>query len=114
MADSLWLTPFICVPTPGDDAELRYSQEAVEHVFDFFALLVYGQNDWAGKPFQLLPWEEQFIREFFGVQVKNDKGQWVRYRRFGYDEIPKRMARQNLMPDWGCIFCWQMARQSPM
>ena len=104
MADSLWLTPFICVPTPEDGAELRYSQEAVEHVFDFFALLVYGQNDWAGKPFQLLPWEEQFIREFFGIQVKNDKGQWVRYRRFGYDEIPKKNGKTEFNAGLGLYF----------
>lgn len=104
MADSLWLTPFICVPTPEDSAELRYSQEAVEHVFDFFALLVYGQNDWAGKPFKLLPWEEQFIREFFGIQVKNDKGQWVRYRRFGYDEIPKKNGKTEFNAGLGLYF----------
>ena len=104
MADSLWLTPFICVPQPEEGTELRYSQEAVDHVFDFFALLVYGQNDWAGKPFQLLPWEEQFIREFFGIQVKNDQGQWVRYRRFGYDEIPKKNGKTEFNAGLGLYF----------
>ena len=67
MPEMLTLAPGIEVPTPDDGAELRYSQEAVDRVLQFFGLLVYGQNDWAGKPFQLLPWEVQFIREFFGV-----------------------------------------------
>ena len=47
----VWLTPFIHVPVPEDGAELRYSQEAVDQVLRFFGLLVFGQNDWAGKPF---------------------------------------------------------------
>ena len=91
MAEMIWLAPFLQVAKPDDGAQLRYSQEAVDLVFQFFDLLVYGQNEWAGKPFELLEWERQFIREFFGVQVLNDDGEWVRYRRFGYDEIPKKI-----------------------
>lgn len=104
MAETIWLTPFIQVAKPDDGAELRYSQEAVDRLFGFFRLLVFGQNEWAGKPFELLPWEEQFIREFFGVQVKNDDGQWVRYRRFGYDEIPKKNGKTEFNAGLGLYF----------
>ena len=93
MPDMIWLTPFIHVPKPDDGAELRYNEAAVQSVLDFFSLLVFGQNEWAGEPFQLLPWETQAIREFYGVQVKDDKGNWVRYRRFLYDEIPKKNGK---------------------
>lgn len=96
MADMIWLTPFIQIPKPDDGAELRYSQEAVDHVVGFCRLLVFGQNEWAGQPFELLPWEERLIREFYGVQVKDDSGRWVRYRRFLYDEIPKKNGKSEL------------------
>ena len=93
MPELIWLTPFIHVPRPDDGSELRYSPQAVQDVMDFFSLLCFGQNEWAGKPFELMPWEEQAIREFYGVQVLDEDGQWVRYRRFLYDEIPKKNGK---------------------
>lgn len=104
MPDTLWLAPGISVPRPDDGAKLRYSAEEAERVLSFFRLLVFGQNEWAGKPFALLPWEEQFIREFFGVQVLDDHGEWVRYRRFGYDEIPKKNGKTELNAGLGLYF----------
>ena len=104
MPEMLTLAPGIEVPTPDDGAELRYNQAAVERVETFFSMLVYGQNDWANKPFKLLPWERQFIREFFGVQTRNDRGQWVRYRRFGYDEIPKKNGKTEFNAGLGLYF----------
>ena len=101
MPEMVWLTPFIHVPKPKDGAELRYSQEAVDQVLNFFGLLVFGQNKWAGQPFELLPWEEQLIREFYGVQVKDDDGGWVRYRRFLYNEIPKKNGKSELAAGLG-------------
>lgn len=97
----IWLTPFIHVPVPEDGAELRYSQEAADQVLDFFGLLVFGQNDWAGKPFELLPWEEDIIRQFYGVQVRDDDGTWVRYRRFLYNEIPKKNGKSEFAAGLG-------------
>lgn len=101
MPETVWLTPFIHVPKADDGAELRYSQEAVDQVLNFFGLLVFGQNKWAGQPFELLPWEEQLIREFYGVQVKDDDGGWVRYRRFLYNEIPKKNGKSELAAGLG-------------
>lgn len=104
MPDILWLAPGISVPKPDDGAKLRYSAEEAERVLSFFRLLVFGQNEWAGKPFALLPWEEQFIREFFGIQVLDDHGEWVRYRRFGYDEIPKKNGKTEFNAGLGLYF----------
>ena len=50
MPELLELGPGISVPAPEDGAELRYSPEAVRDVLDFFALLCFGQNEWAGQP----------------------------------------------------------------
>lgn len=101
MPETVWLTPFLQVPAPEDGEELRYSQEAVDRVLDFFRLLVFGQNEWAGKPFQLLPWQEQIIRAFYGVQVRDDDGTWVRYRRFLYNEIPKKNGKSEFAAGLG-------------
>nr|WP_243149211.1 terminase TerL endonuclease subunit [Colidextribacter sp. OB.20] len=109
----VWLTPFIRVPVPEDGAELRYSQEAVDRVERFFSLLVFGQNEWAGKPFKLLPWQKEFIQEFFGVQVKNPDGTWVRYRRFGYEEIPKKNGKSELAAGLGLYFLLADGEQLP-
>lgn len=101
MPDTIWLTPFLEVPRPDDGAELRYSEEAVQDVLDFFSLLCFGQNEWAGKPFELLAWEEKAIREFYGVQIKDEDGKWVRYRRFLYDELPKKNGKTELAAGLG-------------
>lgn len=109
----IWLTPFIRAPVPEDGAELRYCQEAVDRVERFFSLLVYGQNEWAGKPFKLLPWQREFIREFFGVQVKDPDGTWVRYRRFGYEEIPKKNGKSELAAGLALYFLLADGEQLP-
>lgn len=80
------------LPDP-DGAELRYSEDAVQDVVDFFGLIPFGQNEWAGKPFDLLPWELDAIQKFYGVQTRDDDGRWVRYRRFLYDEIAKKNGK---------------------
>ena len=90
MPEMLTLYPGIEVPTPDDGAELRYNQVEVNRVEKFFSMLVFGQNQWAGQPFHLLEWERRAIREFFGILNRIDRGQWVRYRRFLYDEIAKK------------------------
>lgn len=101
MPPMVWLTPFIHVPIPEDGAELRYSQAAADRVLRFFSLLVFGQNEWAGRPFALLPWQEALLREFYGVQVKDDDRTWVRYRRFLYNEIPKKNGKSELAAGLG-------------
>ena len=35
-----------------------------QDVLDFFGLLCFGQNEWAGQPFELLPWEREAIQGF--------------------------------------------------
>lgn len=101
MPEMIWLTPFLHIPKPEDGVEIRYSEEAARRVLDFFGLLVYGQNEWAGEPFRLLPWQEHAIREFYGVQVRDDHGSWVRYRRFLYDEIAKKNGKSEFAAGLG-------------
>lgn len=101
MPEMIWLTPDLHIPKPEDGVDIRYSEEAARRVLDFFGLLVFGQNEWAGDPFHLLPWEEHAIREFYGVQVRDDHGNWVRYRRFLYDEIAKKNGKSEFAAGLG-------------
>lgn len=99
--EMMWLTPFIRVPKPEDGVKIRYCEEAAQVVLDFFGLLVFGQNEWAGQPFELQSWQEKLIREFYGVQVQDEDGVWVRYRRFLYNEIPKKNGKSELAAGLG-------------
>lgn len=101
MPEMLALAPDIQVPKPDDGSVLRYSQDAVDMVEKFFSMLVFGQNEWAGTPFKLMPWEQNAIRQFYGVQVEDDDGLWVRYRRFLYTEIPKKNGKSEFAAGLG-------------
>ena len=92
MPELLTLGP-VTVPAPDDGTVIRFSQEAVQDVLDFFSILCFGQNEWAGKPFELLPWEELAITNFYGVQAQDEDGTWSRYRRFLYEELPKKNGK---------------------
>lgn len=96
MPKVLSLAPGILVPAPDDGAALRYSADAVDDVLDFFSLLCFGQNEWAGKPFELLPWEINAIGQFYGTQTKDDDALWVRYRRYLYVEIAKKNGKSEI------------------
>lgn len=113
MPEMVWLAPDIQVPSPADGAALRYSEEAARRVLDFFGLLVFGQNEWAGQPFRLLAWEERLIREFYGVQVQDDDGRWVRYRRFLYNEIAKKNGKSELAAGLGLYHLLADGEQAP-
>ena len=111
MPERLTLAPGVEVPAPEDGSVLRYSVEAVQDVLDFFSLLCFAQNEWAGKPFELLPWEEEAVRQFYGIQVQDEDGLWVRYRRYlSTTSCPKKTARRNWRPAWACITCCTTAR----
>lgn len=84
-----------------DGTVLRYSQDEVDMVRTFFSMLVFGQNEWAGKPFELSDWEEEAIRQFYGVQAQDEDGSWSRYRRFLYEEIPKKNGKSEFAAGLG-------------
>ena len=101
LPEQVELAPGVTVPEPGDGSVLRFDEQAVQDVRDFFGLLCFGQNQWAGRPFQLLPWEEEAIRLFYGVRVQDADGRWVRYRRFLYDELPKKNGKSEFAAGLG-------------
>jgi len=54
----------------------RYDEELADRVVTFIAQLKHTKGEWLGKPFILLPWQEEIVRTIFGVIGKDG------YRQF--------------------------------
>ena len=69
----------------------HYDKDKADRAVRFMQSLRHTIGEWAGQRFMLLPWQEQIVRDVFGI-VKNDTG----YRQFhtAYIEIPKKMGKQ--------------------
>ena len=79
-------------PTEFMLPESHYDKEAADYAVAFIESLRHTKGIWAGKNFQLLDWQEQIIRDLFGVLKPNG------YRQFNtaYVEIPKKMGKSEL------------------
>ena len=77
-------------PTKFMAADSHYDKVAADYAVGFIESLTHTKGTWAGKPFKLLPWQEQLVRDVFGVLKPNG------YRQFNtaYCEIPKKMGKQ--------------------
>lgn len=69
-----------------------YDAEAADFAVEFIENLCHTKGTWAGKPFDLLGWQEQIVRDLFGVLKPNG------YRQFNtaYVEIPKKNGKSEL------------------
>ena len=45
----------------------HYDEATADYVVNFIGCLCHTKGRWAGKPFDLLPWQEQIIRDIFGT-----------------------------------------------
>ncbi len=72
--------------------ESTYDSIRADHAVNFIQCLCHTKGIWAGKPFILLDWQEQIIRDLFGI-IKPDG-----YRQFNtaYIEIPKKNGKSEL------------------
>lgn len=63
-----------------------------ERAVQFISLLKHTKGVWYGKPFELLPWQEKFIRDIFGTVKENG------YRQYNtaYVEVPKKNGKSEL------------------
>lgn len=64
------------------------SQRAVQ----FFECLKHTKGQFSGKPFELLPWECQIVRDVYGTI--NERG--LRQYKYVYIEIPKKQGKTEL------------------
>ena len=53
-------------PTKFMAEDSVYSQELADYAVSFIECLCHTKGTWAGKPFELIDWQEQIIRDVFG------------------------------------------------
>ena len=68
----------------ADDS--KYSKKAADYAVNFIQCLCHTKGKWAGKHFELLDWQEQIIRDLFGVLKPNG----YRQLNTAYIEVPKK------------------------
>ena len=70
----------------------HYNKETADYAVMFIESLCHTKGTWAGKPFELIDWQEKIIRDLFGVVKENG------YRQFNtaYVEIPKKQGKSEL------------------
>lgn len=78
-----------------------YNKEAADFAVSFIECLCHTKGTWAGKPFELIDWQEQIIRDIFGILKPNG------YRQFNtaYVEIPKKQGKSELAAAVALLLC---------
>lgn len=79
-------------PTKFKLKSSAYDKSAADYAVAFIENLCHTKGTWAGKPFELIDWQEQIIRDLFGTLKPNG------YRQFNtaYIEIPKKQGKSEL------------------
>lgn len=70
----------------------HYDEKKANRAVTFIENLRHTKGKWAGKRFWLLPWQEQIIRDLFGIVDGNGKRQF----RTAYVEIGKKNGKSEL------------------
>ena len=70
----------------------HYDKKKADRAVSFIENLCHTKGKWAGKRFWLLPWQEQLIRDIFGI-VKPDGN---RQFRTAFVEICKKVGKSEL------------------
>lgn len=83
---------FEYTPSPFMLPESRYDKKKADHAVAFIQNLKHTKGKWDGKPFFLLPWQEQIVRDIFGIVNPEGKRQF----RSAYIEIPKKNGKSEL------------------
>ena len=59
------------VPTKFKAKKYVYDRDAADYAVNFIQALCHTKGTWAGKPFELIDWQEQIIRDLFGIIKPN-------------------------------------------
>lgn len=88
-------------PTRFKAKDSVYNQQYADYAVNFIECLCHTKGTWAGKPFLLLDWQEQIIRDLFGIIKPNG------YRQFNtaYIEIPKKNGKSELAAAVALLLC---------
>lgn len=79
-------------PTPFMAKTSHYDKDAADFAVLFIEQLCHTKGRWEGERFELIDWQEQIVRDLFGVLKENG------YRQFNtaYVEIPKKQGKSEL------------------
>ena len=79
-------------PTQFKAPDSVYDKATADYAVAFIESLKHTKGTWSGKPFQLIDWQEQIIRDIFGTLKPNG------YRQFNtaYVEIAKKQGKSEL------------------
>ena len=83
---------FQYTPSPFMLPTSHYDAKRADHAVAFIQNLKHTKGKWDGKPFLLLPWQEQIVRDIFGIVKADGKRQF----RSAYVEIPKKNGKSEL------------------
>lgn len=88
-------------PTRFMAKDSTYNKDAADFAVSFIECLCHTKGTWAGKPFDLIDWQEKIIRDIFGI-LKPDG-----YRQFNtaYVEIPKKQGKSELAAAVALLLC---------
>ena len=88
-------------PTKYMDKGSSYNKDAADFAVSFIECLCHTKGTWAGKPFELIDWQEKIIRDIFGTLKSNG------YRQFNtaYIEIPKKQGKSELAAAVSLLLC---------
>ena len=70
----------------------HYDKAQADFAVGFIECLCHTKGRWAGKPFKLLPWQEQIVRDIFGTLKADGNRQFTT----AYIEIPKKNGKSEL------------------
>ncbi len=79
-------------PTKFMAANSRYSKEDADLVVAFIEQLKHTKGEFYNQPFKLMPWQEEIIRNIFGVLKPDGTRQFTT----AYIEIPKKCGKSEL------------------
>lgn len=79
-------------PSPFMLPTSHYDDAKADRAVTFINNLSHTKGKWAGKRFDLLPWQEQIVRDLFGIVKEDGNRQFLT----AYIEIPKKNGKSEL------------------
>lgn len=88
-------------PTKFMAGTSKYDKNSADYAVNFIQELSHTKGAWSGKKFELIDWQEQIVRDLFGILKPNG------YRQFNtaYIEIPKKQGKSELAAAIALLLC---------
>lgn len=75
------------------DKGWKFNRNKAEAVIEYFSLIYQWKGEWAGKPIELLPWQQFIIWNVYGWE----KSDGTRRFRYSYTEVAKKNGKTAMM-----------------